>query len=48
MRIEKKCFYMGGDWVAAAIPDRVQVWTPRTGEVLGTVPSATATEVEEK
>ncbi|MBB3182003.1 aldehyde dehydrogenase family protein [Variovorax sp. Sphag1AA] len=46
MRIEKKCFYVDGEWVPAAEPDRVRVWTPRTGEVLGTVPSATAAEAD--
>jgi len=46
MRIEKKCFYIDGGWVPAEGPDRIEVFTPRTGEVVGTVPSATDAEAD--
>ena len=46
MRIERDNFYIDGQWVSAASPRRIDVITPRTGEILGCVPEATFEEAE--
>ncbi|XVQ09555.1 aldehyde dehydrogenase [Spirillospora sp. CA-255316] len=44
--VEHDKLYIGGDWVAPAARDRITVVSPSTEEVIGSVPDASAADVD--